>query len=380
MSTKNAILILSILFITSFQVVAQDEVTASKADMRRILNDADEKKIEKAEKLKRKIQKAKTKSKKYFDKAKKFEQKYKKRKKSRFERRYKKFERKGIDEMREAVKYSSQMYKTIYDVYKANFQRAKDKSNAFNIPMGEKLEQEAEDFMQQARSMHSSLKMIKKKDDLLESLNLITKLEEKAIAKQLAAYGVYFSKEEIIDKDKAAWEEAMSIHTVEAYEKYLKEFPSGKYANLAEQEIEKLQEMQAENRAWHLATQRNTISSYQVYLNDFPNGRYVNQAKAAIENLRKRRKQSNQIIFKVQVLALSETPISENKLQQILKTSQNIEKEETGGWYKYSIGNFPSYNQAKDYKQNLSVNDAFVVAYKNGVRISIEEAIELTKN
>ncbi len=380
MSTKKAILILSVLFVTCIQVMSQDKVTASKADMRKILNDADERKIEKAGKLERKIQRSKARAKKYFDKAKKFEQKYKKKKKSRFERKYKKFEQKGIDETREAVNYSSQMHKIIFDVYKANFKRAKDKSNAFNIPMGEKLEKEAEEFMQQARSIQSSLKMIKEKDDLLESMDLITKLEQKAIAKQLAAYGVYFSKEEIIDEDKAAWEEAMSVHTIEAYEKYIQDFPSGKYVNLAKQEMEKLQEMQAENRAWHLATQRNTISSYQVYLNDFPAGRYVNQAKAAIENLRKRREQSNQIVFKVQVLALSETPISENKLQQILQTSHSIEKEEAGGWYKYSIGSFSSYNEAKDYKLNLSVDDAFVVAYKNGVRISIEEAIELTKN
>jgi hypothetical protein len=40
-------------------------------------------------------------------------------------------------------------------------------------------------------------------------------------------------------------------------------------------------------------------------------------------------------------------------------------------WYKYAIGEFPTYADAKRLKDNLNVPGAFVIAYLNGKRIKI---------
>ena len=49
------------------------------------------------------------------------------------------------------------------------------------------------------------------------------------------------------------------------------------------------------------------------------------------------------------------------------------------GWHKYTIGKFNDYKQADDLKNSLNnkVKEPFVVAFKNGVEIQIERAIEL---
>jgi len=53
-----------------------------------------------------------------------------------------------------------------------------------------------------------------------------------------------------------------------------------------------------------------------------------------------------------------------------------------GGWYKYSIGSFPHYSEAKDFREIVvtkkKISGAFVTAYQNGNRITVPEALKLT--
>jgi hypothetical protein len=48
------------------------------------------------------------------------------------------------------------------------------------------------------------------------------------------------------------------------------------------------------------------------------------------------------------------------------------------GWYKYSIGSFPKYSEAKAYRQMIvtkkRISGAFIVAYQNGQRIEVRDA------
>ena len=80
------------------------------------------------------------------------------------------------------------------------------------------------------------------------------------------------------------------------------------------------------------------------------------------------------IIFKVQIAA-SINKLTEEILKKIYSGDENINHNIEEGWNKYSIGNYKSYKEAKELIGNAKVNDAFIVAYKDGVKISTYLAI-----
>jgi hypothetical protein len=54
------------------------------------------------------------------------------------------------------------------------------------------------------------------------------------------------------------------------------------------------------------------------------------------------------------------------------------------GWHKYTVGNFKEYMSARDHrrtaKSNYKINGSFVTAYNEGSRITVQEALMITKD
>ncbi len=163
-------------------------------------------------------------------------------------------------------------------------------------------------------------------------------VKEDAIDKQKEALDLVLNqgkKKEAVERDNAAWENAQSINTIEAYEDYIDAFSSGKYVSNARS--------------------------------------MIRQLKAEIE----RNKQpvvNSDYIFKVQIAA-SKTALPNYELKSKYSNTAEIEKEYVNYYYKYRVGSFPTYTQAAELRDKLlrsTAFDAFVVVFdKDGNQIEV---------
>ncbi len=87
------------------------------------------------------------------------------------------------------------------------------------------------------------------------------------------------------------WKQVTAENTVDSYQRYMFEFPEGKYIDVA---IEKIVVLRDEN-AWKEAVAQNTSSSYRKYLKIYPRGLHVEAAKAASRRLASPTESSNTV-------------------------------------------------------------------------------------
>lgn len=85
-------------------------------------------------------------------------------------------------------------------------------------------------------------------------------------------------------------------------------------------------------------------------------------------------KPKDSIEFRVQVRAAYKAKISLERLAEKYNLHQEIQEDFVGNWYRYSIGSFDTYSEAKEYRRTVvnqhKVLDAFVVAFIDGKRLN----------
>lgn len=105
------------------------------------------------------------------------------------------------------------------------------------------------------------------------------------------------------------------------------------------------------------------------------------QSAPKVEVAVKEGKPVDGLVFRAQVAA-GKKKVAPSLFQGEFKLSEEVFYEEHEGWHKYTVGNFNSYRAAKTFaneiRDNNGVTGSFVVAYNKGVRISVQEALNLS--
>tara|TARA_Y100000589_G_scaffold314762_1_gene337467 strand:+ start:158 stop:1843 length:1686 start_codon:yes stop_codon:yes gene_type:complete len=92
---------------------------------------------------------------------------------------------------------------------------------------------------------------------------------------------------------------------------------------------------------------------------------------------------NHKINYRVQICALRKK-IETNYFKQNHNVKEKIYLNMHEGWHKYTVGDFKEYMLARDHrstaKSNYKINGSFVTAYNDGSRITVQEALMITKD
>jgi hypothetical protein len=80
----------------------------------------------------------------------------------------------------------------------------------------------------------------------------------------------------------------------------------------------------------------------------------------------------------VQILS-STQKLDRDSIRKEYGIKDKLNEENFNGLYKYTVGSFTTYEQARDFKNKLDYSRyiPFVIAYNRGVRITVGEAMNL---
>lgn len=77
--------------------------------------------------------------------------------------------------------------------------------------------------------------------------------------------------------------------------------------------------------------------------------------------------------YRVQIFAFRQDKYSAEEIRSRYKIEQEVKKDFSDNWYRFTVGSFENYADAKAVKSQMlkkGLNDAFITRYENGVRIS----------
>jgi cell division septation protein DedD len=81
-------------------------------------------------------------------------------------------------------------------------------------------------------------------------------------------------------RQQSDWEKTRASNTTDAYESFLKKYPSGEFTAQAQARLKELYE----ERDWQKARDIDSADAYQAFLKQYPEGKWSEEARIRIEN------------------------------------------------------------------------------------------------
>jgi cell division protein FtsN len=81
-------------------------------------------------------------------------------------------------------------------------------------------------------------------------------------------------------RQQSDWEKTRATNTTDAYELFLKKYPSGEFSPQAKARVKELYE----ERDWQKARDTDTLDAYQAFLKQYPDGKWTEEARIRVEN------------------------------------------------------------------------------------------------
>jgi cell division septation protein DedD len=81
-------------------------------------------------------------------------------------------------------------------------------------------------------------------------------------------------------RQQSDWEKTRTANTTDAYELFLKKYPSGEFSAQATARMKELYE----ERDWQKARDTDTLEAYQAFLKQYPEGKWTEEARIRVEN------------------------------------------------------------------------------------------------
>ncbi len=81
-------------------------------------------------------------------------------------------------------------------------------------------------------------------------------------------------------RQQSDWEKTRAANTTDAYELFLKKYPSGEFTAQAQARVKELYE----ERDWQKARDTDTAEAYQAFLKQYPEGKWTEEARIRVEN------------------------------------------------------------------------------------------------
>lgn len=288
----------------------------------------------------------------------------------------------GLKGFEKSTKIFEEQYRAEYEIFRKNLNKVKKKeTNESKLKTIERLQEIAANYYRESISYRKSADLA---EDIKEKCEFYVKAHEsevEAINNQSLAFAVYYSWTEYMNEGGLEIDFNIKDETIGYAENSYGIDPSSNRYSPFSKNVEYPTDIVALNNNSNNNANKNTYNETGVNANSnrynntaSNNNTYNNNAYNKANNNNSGNYKNAKIVttpgvtYKVQI-ASSNNPATKRELKRIMHKQENIIHERSLGMHKYVYGNYSSYPDAAAARDASGVKGAFIIVYKDGVRV-----------